>query len=502
MKPRPVILTILAIVLVAAFVGRLFWQEPQAHRRRFRPLPVGPRVAPPSPFTFSPSGGPGPLPGSAPEARLTANVACRAGAYTLSVHSIRSLLMPPNSFGMPYFGPMGPFALRLEVLGDTGGDLLVDIDPHTLRAVDSSGRTLTCQPGTEVRIPVTGGMIFQENMEAPDPSARALKSIDGTLRVETSSGHEAIPFHLPGMPLPNGPRIFGRFAPRELPATIARTLPPGLSVVAGPKAARLLDTSAAVPLPRSMLPEYLVLGDGQPAQVSVPDPGAGDRVSLQAVSGPAGTIDLQLGYGRERWSGEVWDGDAFLVVLPAGKESSRMALIVRLGRGGNPPLEVQDPQSPFLPSDGSAGGAIGSAVMVGDRPFGRGLLQVELQLRQGSAWSQPRTLNVSVHEDGSFILPNLAPGEYRMVRRVAALEPVTPFQTVIPIPLSDYLKSRFHTAGGKWTGEEVAPITVRSGQQTDVPPLKWTPARSAASGRRTGVQLVWLDKPAGRQGFS
>ncbi len=465
---------LLLVTTVAAIAAALLWRQSAAPPMRVRQigLPWGSNRLQAQTSLLNAGLGMG---GPPADARMVTTAATAAGRVTVCVHGIRPMDRMYGQGPPPLFMPLGPLILRLEVLGAGAG---VDIEASSLRVQDNTGSLVRLANIPAASFPLEGVTIFQEYLEAPAPNARYLTRIEGTLRVPDGASVQRIPFRIVDVPLPNTPRLFGRCVPRELPASAARGLGAGLLVIPGWEAQQLMRKTTPVALPEGFVPEYLLLGEGMPARIGVPTPASAQKLDLQAASGLAGSIRVRLACGASLWSGTVWSSERFLVVLPGGT-GPRTALVMQIGHDWSTPMEPPDVPSPFPSAEGTPGGAIHSSVLVAGRSFGRGYLQVELWQKQGDRWDGPRSLRVPVREDGSFVVPNLAPGEYRMARSGGSLVPVPPRRDVA-WPLDAYMHERFLADRGAWTGEQVASIQVRPGQQVEVAPMRWLPSASGA----------------------
>lgn len=412
------------------------------------------------------------------ESRMVATLAAQTGPFTVSYRTLRSdaAVRAQSPPGMAPPGALGPFTLWLQVTGDETQLSGCRLDFDSVKALDNTGRALgQSRKSDDIGNPITfpGGCVWYVRMQAPANDASTLKSVVGRLLVRRESGNEQpYDFRIEDIPLPNGPRLFGRIAARSLsPARLSR-LDNSLTVGAGSGATELVRDSEPVRLPSNYAVQYLILGPGLPSRLRIPTPVEGEEVGIQANIGPMGVIDLKLSHRSRTWHGKVWDGESVFVVLPAARGMSRRAFVLRLSRSPNQSDSAGDAVPLFPPVDGSPGGSIATRVCVGAKSFGKGFLRVQVSRKDGSRWGEPRSAIVQVQEPGDFILTNLAAGEYRISHPASGLIPALSTREQ-PATLEDYLNYRFGVRGGSWSGESIDRVEVRAGQVTETEPLRW-----------------------------
>lgn len=482
--------TFLIVALVFAGIWALvYWPRDAPRPRRSERRP------PPSPMFFYPtpmlnsfmSSGPGVArlgrggPRIALEPRLFSTLAARAGDCLVSVRQVytadreRNILLA--STGDEH--PVGPLHLILQVYRP-GARTLKDrsLDTASVRAVDDTGAPIRSQlspPEIAEPLEIPGGLVYLIQMNAPAPTARLLKVLEGTL-VEGSSRGEVRrqPFRIEHVPLPNAPRLFGEAFPRLLSPEAARGIPAGLSILHGPRAVALAEDLRAEPAATTLPRQRLILAANRAMPLGVPTPFSQTVLRINARPGPMASILLELRLGPERWEGRVWHRDALLVALPQESGRPRRVVMLRFLRDNEALPIPERPPVIFPAPPGRPGGAIYGSVRVGERPFGEGLITIYLWRRGDAGWEGPRRAVLPIQENGIFSLPNLAPGEYRMELSPETLLPTLP-RSVASGSLSEYLRSRFGIEGGRWTGQIVQSLSVRGGQKIELPPLQWQP---------------------------
>ena len=463
--------TVVALVALAA-AGYGIWRQTGGIRK----ASAGPVVAEAGPMMAVPRipFSPGP-PLLTP--RLVATWTTRVGRYSVGVSSLRPIQDNRRLMGRVGFrglaGEMGPFHLTLQILAEEEDVEGVELDVDSVRLKDDRGAVHRCDPeapsaNAPVRFP--GGLGYVLPFAAPSGQATILKSVEGELIL--ASG-ERRPFRIANVtfPLQRVTRLFGRLAPRRLSTTDEARLPGGLAVLQKEEAESVLRRSEPLDRPMATAPQRLVFAHAQSASVGIPTPLEPDPVLMTASAGPMGRMDLEIRHGDETWRGKLWDRETILLALPRRGKEARRAAAIRLS------LDVMSNASPsmaaptFMPEPGQPGGVISSKVLVGGRPFGQGVLQVEVRRLQGAVWSEARVTNVPVGRDGTVELPNLAPGTYLLRRPGSRVTPELP-PLEPPVPLQTYLLNRFGVHGGRWTGEQVDRIEVRNGQRTVIEPLR------------------------------
>jgi len=424
-------------------------------------------------------------PGIRLSARLLSNLAEQIGPYTLSIRQVRAQDGERDLF-MPFIGgntPLGNVQVVFQVVSARPkAERRCELDISSIQAQDDTGQRLRAIRRLLSPTTFAHGWYDAILLQAPAPSARTLTSVEGTLRVTAASGQILRrPFRLTNVPLPRGQRLYGRVAPRILPEKHARRLPPGLVVLTGAKAEAVLRASTPAPIPASLPPQTLVLAPETPARLRVPTPADATALTLNARQGPYGSIPLQVAQNRPGdggmtpWQGDVWDDEPFAIVLaPEGAGRARQVVAMRLSRTMESIYQTLTAPPIFPAQSGHPGGAISSSVRVGEERFGAGTLNVRLWQRVGSGWSNPQEITVPLQTDGTFVLPNVEPGEYRMERPKESLKPLQ-FPAEPTAPVEVYIKARFGATGGAWHGERVEHLRVYPGQRTEVPPLWWRP---------------------------
>jgi len=182
-------------------------------------------------------------------------------------------------------------------------------------------------------------------------------------------------------------------------------------------------------------------------------------------------VDLDFELDGKSHKTRIWDEEPVVFVFDKANNEPRLALAVRMGQEGQAPVFA--PAIPFFPSGpGAPGGAIKSGVLVDGKPFGRGYLMVELSQKSGTNWSGWFKTLISLDSAGSYTLPNIIPGEYRLRRSHESLSSYIS-ESGRPDALPDYVKERFGIVDGRWAGEAVSNFVVRAGQTVQVPQLEY-----------------------------
>jgi len=465
--------TVVALVALAA-VGFGIWRQTGGLRKASAGTPppaAALNFAIPS-LGFSP--GPPPTP------RLVATWATRVGTYSVGVSTLRSMQENRPLFRRTGFqigrGGMGPFYVTLQVLGERIDVERVELDVDSVRLTDDSGAVLRRDPAAlsaDKPVKFPGGLGYVLPFPAPSPQSNMVRTVEGEL-ILSSGARRAFRITNVPFPLQRVDRLFGRLAPRQLSTEDESRLPDGLAVLEREEAESVLSRSKPLDSPLARTPQRLVFTHSVPASVGIPTPLELDSVLMIATAGQMGSMDLELRHGAETWRGKLWENDPILVALPRrGRESRRVAAI-RLSRDVAPNTSPSMSPPTFLPEPGQSGGAISSKVLVAGRPFGYGILQVELRHLRGEQWSEPRVANAPIGRDGTINLPNIAPGTYSLRRPGSRVTPEMSSREA-SVPLRAYLSGRFGARSGKWEGEFVDRIVVRSGQSTDIEPLSFVP---------------------------
>jgi hypothetical protein len=490
MRERPATLFLLCLVTVGIAIFCLYAFRAPARRAR---------KPPPMPVVVSQTNSPGMfgyagsryilMPGSsirlAQEPRLFASMAARAGAYLISVRQLysgnymRHILHRNGAYGEP----LGKIQIVLQTMPLRDTKASYHIDLTSLKAVDDTGRALNAVPSadnTSKPIALPNCAVQMAALEEPDVQSRTLQSLSGTL-VETDSNGTTrrIPFTLTNLPLPVGKRMFGKMTPGKIEIAKAKHLPDGLTVILGLEAERL-STQAQPCTEYSALPEQqLVIAPGLPTKIGIPEEQGDSRIVLKVTAAPMGMMQIEMRDREHTWKGKAFDCEPILIVRPKEtRGKTRKVVMIRLSRDTSYQRNMPSAPLSFIPPPGQAGGAIMSGVVVQGRPFGEGFTLIKMWRYEEKGVSPPKVLRVPISADGTYTLPNVSPGRYRMERFAKDLIPVLPYDET-PGPIEEFLLHRFDAAEGRWTGETVDDIVVRSGQRTTVPPLQWLP--SAAS---------------------
>ncbi len=474
MNLRKGVVTVVALAVLAA-VGYGIWRQTGGLPRASAGTAL---IAVPPGLTI-PTLGFSPGPPITP--RLVATWATHVGPYSVGVSSVRPMqdnrrLMGRSGAQMGR-GGLGPFHVTLQVLGEEDAAEGVEIDVGSVRLTDDSGAILKCEPAAPsadnpVKFP--GGLGYVLPFPAPSPQASMLRIVEGELILPSGDRRafriKSIPF-----PLQRVTRLFGRLAPRRLSSKDEARLPEGLAVLGKEAAESVLSRSETLTGALANTPQRLVFTQSIPANVGIPTPLEPDSVVMMASEGQMGSLDLDIRFGTEAWRGKLWENDTILVALPRRGQEPRRAAAIRLSRYSAPNGSPSTSPPTFLPEPGRPGGAIVSKVLVAGRPFGDGIMQVELRQLRGEVWSEPRVANAPIDRDGILELPNIAPGIYSLRRPGSRVTPEMPFAEP-SVPLHVYLSGRFGVRAGKWQGESVDRIEVRKGQLTEIEPLSFIPS--------------------------
>lgn len=414
------------------------------------------------------------------EPRLFSTFAERAGPYLVSVRQIRSAdgerdLVSSHTVTNRPLGRIYVVFQFIPAEPDVKEPCLLEVD--SLWAQDDTGRRLRPRRQVMPQSAFAHGWYEVVMLEPPADSAQTLARLGGAILIKDRSGKWIRrPFRLTNVPLPSGSRVFGRLASRLLSEEMARSVPPGLTVLTGRAAEEAVQRSRPAPLSMPLPPQRFLVTEGLPARMRVPTPLDSTALTVNARVGPYGSFPLTLradGSGS-RWQGKVWEGEPFVIALPQERSKERRAVVVSLSRTAiplRPPFSI----GPIFPArSGRPGGAIATEVRVGDQRFGGGMMEVRLRKRTESGWSEPQRVMVPLRMDGTFVLPNVEPGEYRMERPAQTLRPFLT-EGEAPPPLDAYLKERFNIGNGAWHREVLEGIVVRPGQKTEVAPLQWRP---------------------------
>lgn len=425
------------------------------------------------------------MPGSnirlAQEPRLFTSMTTRAGSYLISVRQLysgnylRHILHRNGAYGEP----LGQIQIILQTMPLRSQTASYEIDLTSLKAIDDTGRSLnSVPPGGRTRKPIAlpKCKVQMASLEQPHIHARYLSIITGALLETDSRGAtRRIPFTLRSIPLPVGKRIFGKMTPGDLEIRKAKSLPDDLTVILGPKAERLSSCAEPSSKYRDLPEQQLVLAPDLPMPIGIPDAPGDNRIVLKATPGPMGMLNLELRDGKRIWTGKAFDSEPILVIRPHKTSvKARQVVMLRLSRDVIYQRNMPSAPLSFLPPAGQAGGAIASGIRVKDRPFGAGFSLVRMWRYEEKGLSEPKALRIPISADGTYILPNVSPGRYRMERYAKDIIPILPYDEE-PGPIEEFLRHRFDAVGGRWTQETVDNILVRGGQRTQVPALQWLP---------------------------
>ncbi len=477
MSSRAGSIVVIALVLTAA--GCLAaWIEADRRSSRRRALRLFPLPHPnmsSQPFSGS---GPGPSSGTA---RFFASHAAHAGPCLVSYRFIRAsdLNGQPMSQGAGFGPNMGPFFLGLQVLNDRQGAMSYKLDLSSLRAVDDTGRTmLHRQSAGDSMWPITGGTIYSQWMESPGPHATGLTLIEGAISVDDHNGlQHTFPFRMENVPLPNTLRIFGQAASIRISDADVYNIPRGFSIIAGEDAEAILDRSIPAKTSPLTSPQRLLLGPDKPVRMNITPEANSHEFSIRADLGSCGSLIVRASSSGLAQTVRVWDGEPFILVAPASAFGSRVASAMRLSRDQWLP-DAGVFRAPFLAEPGRPGGAISSEVLVDGRPFGRAQLSLQMWALRDGRWAGPELMRALTDRKGKFVIPNLHPGEYRIVYQIDNLTAYF-HQGEAPFTTGAYLLERFGSRAGRWAGVKIENIMVRSGQKCECKPLEWVSASAA-----------------------
>lgn len=425
------------------------------------------------------------MPGSnirlAQEPRLFASMTTRAGSYLISVRQLysgnylRHILHRNGAYGEP----LGQIQIILQTMPLRRQKVSYEIDLASLKAMDDTGRSLnsvTPEDKTHKPIALPKCKVQMASLEEPHVHARYLQFITGALlETDFRGAKRRIPFTLRSIPLPVGKRMFGRMTPGDLEIRKAKSLPDDLTVILGPEAEHLSSRAEPSSTYQDLPEQQLVLAPDLPMQIGIPDERSDNRIVLKATPGPMGMLNLEIQDGEQTWKGKAFDSEPILVIRPRqSSDQTRRVVMMRLSRDTNYQRNMPSAPLSFIPPAGQAGGAIVSGVRVKDRPFGEAFSLVRIWRYEQNGLSEPKVLRVPISADGTYTLPNVSPGRYRMERYAKDIIPILPYDEE-PGPIEEFLRHRFDAVGGRWTQETVDNILVRSGQRTQVPALQWLP---------------------------
>jgi hypothetical protein len=378
----------------------------------------------------------------------------------------------------PIAGGASPFSITLHITGAARELQTLRLDPSSIRIVDDTGASLLALKNVNSLLPVRflGGVGYVIPIHRPAEGATLLRTVAGTILVQDAKRTAQYPFVLRDLALPSAakPRVYGRMVPRKIPLEEQTRLPDGLVVLQDESAKRVIASSEPAFVGPEQAPQRLIMAPGVPAKVRLPNPSGSEPIEMLTAIAPMGRIDLSIRYRGESWNGSTWEYESLCLVLPRSGAGKRLAAAIRLSRNSSvtPGSEISPPT--FLPDQGEPGGAIVSRALVGDRPFGRGQLQVEVRHLDNGVWSAPRVVNVPIQQDGAVELTNLAPGAYSVRRVGSTASPFLPEGEPAAVQ-SAYLHSRFGVSRGRWVGESVESIQVRPGERAEIPPLRFVP---------------------------
>lgn len=414
------------------------------------------------------------------EPRLFVTLADVVDGYVVSVRHLfgedraRNILVA--AAGDPR--PLGRIQIILQVIEPiTRASEWFSIDTASVEAIDDTGRRLRPvspdDPGRPRR-EIAGGRLYGVMLEAAGPNARLLTSIAGRLAVAPPGRQPRdFAFRIRGVPLPSATRVFGEMVPVSLEAP-GDPLPARFAVLGGADARRVLDRSTLRPSAGYGERQRLLVASGVPAALPVPRPGAARRLRVTATAGPMGAIRVKLSAGASHWQAVTWEGEPLLVVLPSAA-NRRDALLLRFGRS-MALWPGAAPTRPLFPAArGEAGGSIAARVLVAGDPVGAAVLLVRLWRREQAGWSAPREARATVSPDGVVILPNLAPGRYRV-----EVVPRTMRSAIDGVDgtAAQYAAWRTRRPAGSWRNTLADGVVVRPGQRAVLPPVEWVPAAS------------------------
>jgi hypothetical protein len=406
------------------------------------------------------------------EPRILSNLTVTSGPLAITLRQVATTDSEYSLFGpkLPPSARLGPVSLVFQALALDGRTDLDDLwlDPSELVATDDRGATLRPSPMPAALLrssQIASGCIWSLPLEAPSAGASLLREVRGVL-VHRGETPRTYPFRFRDVPLPSAERFFGRvallYAGEGGPASTS-----GISLVTTPPRRASVSTSPAsgetrFPPLRLVVPAGRSVGLWFAPEMRAPD------VTLRAVSGGAGSVAVGLETAGASWRGALWDSEPVLLRLPAGARHRLLRL--ELSREPFAMAPVPQPPTPFPPLTGTAGGAITGSVRVGSRPMGRGAVSLRLWRLEGSTVDGPIEALVPLDREGAYILPNLAPGGYRM-----EYEPDTVKASgARGASFTEYVRMRYGIEGGAWSNSGPFVVEVRPGQVSGAPPLVWS----------------------------
>jgi hypothetical protein len=477
-----------SILLVVA------WSLAQARQRPTRTSPGSVQLAPGLPgsgISFGPTFGLG------LEPRLFVTLCERTGPFLVSVRQIwtadrrAGLLLPHRGAEEA----LGPCTVVLQVLQPGGPEPpTYRVDTRNLRVYDSLGRLLEHKPvvreGREMT-PIGGGAFCA--IDIAPPAGASLSRIEGAVLDAGTDGRErSYPFVLSEVPLPNTHRVFGDIAVHYLPTEQAARYPEDL-VVLGSEATRKLLPALTKHPESGLLPrQRILLALEKPGRIRQVLAGVPD-LRLRADRSDFGAIVTEAEVQGRTWRGTLWSGDPHALIAPGLTGGRRAVFLVRLRRIYEEPLLTLTTPSAFPAQAREAGGSITSYILANGQRVTRAMFNVRVFRVNGPLLDGPKTMRVSLDDDGVMTLPNLRPGRYLLLRQPEKLEPsaVLPDEEVMA-----YLNARYGLRGGAWVGRAVE-VEVRAGARVAAPPLEWRSgpdaialaAREAEALRLRGIAL-------------
>lgn len=420
------------------------------------------------------------LSGFGRQPRILANLAARSGPFLISVRQltagdgVRSISTPLEDANAQ--APVGPWQVSIQVHPLVPTDGRVEMDPAALRAIDETGYEMAAgRPSAPVEMffASAGARTFAQVFAAPQPGAKLLRSIRGRL-VHTGAGREADqwPFEISNVPLPTHERLFGDVTVLVLRQSSA------LRGLAHPQAlvGDDIETASAGAAPEETtgaLPHLgLVLPVGVTSNLGPVLPPDAPPVALQTNLGADGHILAMGSVGADSWRIKVWDGEPFLLALPATSARRSIALLLHVSRSDE--LTLAPASEAVFPAQGTApAGSLVVRLRVHGRPLGPALLPFSIQRRDAGRWSAARGAAAPVRATGEAIIGNLAAGRYRVTFHTGQISPLGVSQG---LPIGEYLRRRYGVRAGTWRGD-VQEVSVEPGQRTYGERLYFEPAK-------------------------
>lgn len=388
-----------------------------------------------------------PLPAGAPR-RPAAHAVSREG-LTLAATRVERARVLDLEAAPP--APANQVDIRLA-LRPAGGDPGVIYSLNRLAGADDRGSSISWERSEPLRPPTSpDGRPDEWSLDARlrgvDPRATRLAWLEAEVLLFQEVRHHRVEATLSGLQLP-------------------------FSASAGAVELRLLE--ARQPGPFSL---QVRLEESWPAELEVSSTAHGSpnwpyptvRLASGRLQRMGGSASASLIEGRRRvalscaFEGNPGDPPVAVVwdLLVKAMPDRRLTLRLQnipLGAGIAAPAPVA-PARPggaaprTAPPPPAGPGALVSTVLLGDRPGGEGELALGLSRRNADGtWGPVRWRVLDTDENGRAALEDVAPGEYRVLRRFRV--PGT------PVP-----------AGTLWENASVT-VRVRPGQRLDLPPLR------------------------------